>query len=497
MKRRIATAGMATGLLASLLVATSTTASTADTTTPPSDAGVTPALVDGNPRCTDLGYDFGYKPSSGGAEDQPGTFDTPIGQVSWSYNATTKEVDWTSTPPASGVIVKGSNAANSYVYEPPGPSSSDGGLYPPVNASGGPAAISHIEFCYNFRPQVSKTATTSFKRTWDWDIVKDGDQTELTLTPGQKFLVNYTVDVTKVGPVDSDFKVSGVITITNPWPVALSVTSVTDSLVTGEVACSASTVPADGGSVTCPYSADLTSGASGTNTATVKTTAGDRPERTTTGTAPYAFATPTTELHECVTVSDVQAGGVLGDTCATTRYTYSIEIGPYTEDSTFVNTACFTSDEGSKSISDCDDHTVVIKVPSGGCTLTQGYWKTHSLMGPAPYDDAWLQVGPSGASTTFFLSGKSWYQAFWTTPAGNPYWILAHQYMAAKLNVLNGASAPAAVTSALASAETFFASKTPAQGLTLTRAKANEIKALAATLDAYNNGLTGPGHCSE
>ena len=28
-------------------------------------------------------------------------------------------------------------------------------------------------------------------------------------------------------------------------------------------------------------------------------------------------------------------------------------------------------------------------VPPQGCTLTQGYWKTHSENGPAPYDDNW------------------------------------------------------------------------------------------------------------
>jgi len=36
---------------------------------------------------------------------------------------------------------------------------------------------------------------------------------------------------------------------------------------------------------------------------------------------------------------------------------------------------------------------------------------------------------------------------------------------------------------------------TPAN--TLTKAQRNQIITLAGTLDDYNNGLTGPGHCSE
>ena len=69
---------------------------------------------------------------------------------------------------------------------------------------------------------------------------------------------------------------------------------------------------------------------------------------------------------------------------------------------------------------------IVPTPPSGGCTLTSGYWKTHSEFGPAPYNDTWAQL-PNGASTTFFLSGKTYYQVLWT-PAfmGNSYYILAH-----------------------------------------------------------------------
>ena len=121
-------------------------------------------------------------------------------------------------------------------------------------------------------------------------------------------------------------------------------------------------------------------------------------------------------------------------------------------------------------------------------------WKTHSLYGPAPYDDTWA----GQESNTFFSSGKSWYEVFWTPPAGNAYYNLAHQYMAAKLNILNGAD-PAAVQATLTSATTLFNLYTPAQVAAL---KGNssirkQFIDLATILDNYNNGYIGPEHCSE
>ncbi|MDF2731105.1 MAG: hypothetical protein K0T01_2895 [Acidimicrobiia bacterium] len=133
---------------------------------------------------------------------------------------------------------------------------------------------------------------------------------------------------------------------------------------------------------------------------------------------------------------------------------------------------------------------------AGGCTLTPGYWKTHSINGPAPYDDTWAQIGEG---TAFFTSGKTYYQALWTAPGGNAYYILAHAYIAAELNILNGASVPTNVQTAFDSATALFGTYTPAQiaalrGNSPIRA---QFTSLAGILDGYNNGLTGPGHCSE
>jgi hypothetical protein len=135
--------------------------------------------------------------------------------------------------------------------------------------------------------------------------------------------------------------------------------------------------------------------------------------------------------------------------------------------------------------------------PPDGCSYTQGYWKTHSARGPAPYDNAWANVGATEENTPFFISGGTWYSVFWTSPSGNPYYILAHQYMAAKLNILNGTGSTPEVDAAITAAEAFFAANTPAGTLLLTKTQQNALKAYATTLDQYNNGIIGPGHCSD
>lgn len=135
--------------------------------------------------------------------------------------------------------------------------------------------------------------------------------------------------------------------------------------------------------------------------------------------------------------------------------------------------------------------------PPPGCTYTLGYWKTHSKAGPAPYDPTWaLLPGGLEQNTIFFLSGKTWLAVFNTAPAGNAYYQLSQQYMAAKLNVLGGAD-PTAAAAAIAAAEALFNTYTPAQVAALPKNSAVRAQfiALSGTLDSYNNGIIGPGHC--
>ena len=135
-------------------------------------------------------------------------------------------------------------------------------------------------------------------------------------------------------------------------------------------------------------------------------------------------------------------------------------------------------------------------ITQDGCTLTQGYWKTHSHRGPAPFDDTWNDVGGADA---IFLHGLTYYNVLWTSPSqGNAWYILAHQYIAAILNEAAGADT-SDITDELADALALLTAWSPtsltskATGAAATAR--SEALELAGDLDDWNNGVTGPGHC--
>ncbi len=131
--------------------------------------------------------------------------------------------------------------------------------------------------------------------------------------------------------------------------------------------------------------------------------------------------------------------------------------------------------------------------PGAGCTLTQGYWKTHSKYGPAKYDATWAKVGED---SPFFINGGTWYQAI-STPSrgGDAYYILSRQYVAAVLNRYNGASVPADVAAAMTQAANWLSThRSPIRSST---ADGRMAIRLATLLDQYNNGVIGPGHCGD
>lgn len=121
-----------------------------------------------------------------------------------------------------------------------------------------------------------------------------------------------------------------------------------------------------------------------------------------------------------------------------------------------------------------------------GCTRTQGYWKTHSGVkkngNSGKYDNTWDNF------LTKTLSNLGTYpDILWMAPKGDARIILAHQFIAAELNVAAGASMPQDVEDAWNAAKDYFAGNR-----TATRA---QLLMWAEILDEYNNGLRGPGPC--
>jgi hypothetical protein len=128
-------------LLASLIVAVGL---------PAAAASVTPTEMTGNVTCDDLGLDTLTK------------FDPPTSGTKAGVTITVSQptFNWSSTVLISAVIVKGGNASNVYDYRPTG-ALSDSGLVAPNNASGGPANLSHLEFCVGGTTTTTSEATTS------------------------------------------------------------------------------------------------------------------------------------------------------------------------------------------------------------------------------------------------------------------------------------------------------------------------------------------------
>lgn len=118
------------------------------------------------------------------------------------------------------------------------------------------------------------------------------------------------------------------------------------------------------------------------------------------------------------------------------------------------------------------------------CTYTLGYWKTHPLVWPVNS----LKLG------TVTYTQAELLEIYDHAAKGNGLVSLAHQLIAAKLNIANGASAPPAVTAAIASADALIGSLVvPPVGSGFLAP--SSTSGLTETLDEYNNGELGPDHC--
>jgi hypothetical protein len=505
--RKTTTWVLALGLLLALCVLTVLTIGK-----PASAASVEPDFVAGNPTCEDLGYANGFKPQPepppSGTYTLPGDPDNSVTITSDGTN-----FDWTSTLGMDAVIAKGGPNANAYVYDPPAESKGDTGLHAPINPNNGnPFGLSHIEFCYDYEVDVTKTAETSLDRTYTWDIEKSADQTDLTLQPGESFLINYKVTLNATSE-DSNHAVQGVITIENHDPNnAATVTEVTDQItgdIDADVTCDDEpfpfTIPA-GGTSECSYSAALPDDSDRTNTATVTTSAESKVGGGS-GTAPVSFDNATVnEIDESVAVEDTFKGS-LGNVLANQvpkDLTYSREVsfdecGEYKVD----NTASFvTNDTGATGDSSV---SIPVIVPCAqGCSLTIGYWKTHANPASHRHDATQTLEVLAAAQPPITVGGN----AVTATPGtynvvsllsfsgdpSKPINKLYAQLVGAKLNIANGADG-SAVSTTITQADTFLTGKGPSQNLSGTQKQT--AVSLAAQLENFNSGGIGPGHCDE
>ena len=395
--------------------------------------------------------------------------------------------------------------------------------------------------------EVIKNVNTRFDRTYEWIVGKVADQTNLILALGQSFPVNYSVPTNISIETDSDWEANGTITITNPAPIAATITNVTDSISAPELTptlsptAAAASIPANvdcdtalpfvlaaGASHECPYNALLPNADTRENVAGVSirnssygglditpTAAAILPS-TTFVSSPVSinFASAIiNRIHSIVNLIDSLQGAL-----ATVNFdqqlpyaaNYTSQIGPYNICGIYnINNIASVIPTDAQIAQDIAEWNVLVSVPCRtGCTLTIGYWKTHSGFSKGNQDDMITSLlpvllGTSGGVKSINVTAAAQAVQFLSFNGSNNVFDgsnginkLYAQLLAAKLNIKSGA-APAAVASTIAAADNFLANKNSLDWASLNKATKNTVLSWMNTLDKFNNGLIGPGHCSE
>lgn len=125
------------------------------------------------------------------------------------------------------------------------------------------------------------------------------------------------------------------------------------------------------------------------------------------------------------------------------------------------------------------------------CPLPKNYWKTHNKYAPQMPERIKWPIGPKtdDPAEDTKLCGKTWYKNLKTEPdSGDAFYVLSHQYIAARINIANGAHVPFSIPGTLLVAHGLLSHCTPITH-PLTRFIA---LGLAEVLRKYNDGhLTG------
>ncbi len=283
---------------------------------------------------------------------------------------------------------------------------------------GGGLVIS--DYCPGLQEEltVEKTAVTSFEREHFWDIDKSVETEEghelddvakiwLYIDGSGDEKATWTIDVTYEGYVDSEFNVSGVITVTNTGQLDAVITSIED-LLAGEaidIDCGEIEFPftlAVGETLVCAYSEDVESKIEGYNVVTVTT------ERDTyTAKAAIIWGDPTTEINKTVNVKDIS--DLFGEVALGTV------TAPYGDTFTYYKNLAFEDFE------DCgaflyENRAMIVE--------TNQYADAELKVNVqcVIFESAWAQ-GPDGECfSDFGFSNWGWTNP--VTPSTNEYWPL-------------------------------------------------------------------------
>jgi hypothetical protein len=357
---------------------------------------------------------------------------------------------------------------------------------------------------------VTMTAEPELKRTHHWSIEKTVSQPAVTLASGQTTEVTYGVTVSSTGSTDSDWAVSGHVSMADDPDINVAWVNVTiqpDALA-ASVACVPSPFPVNLGlsGLECDYFAALPD-ASGPRDAWMRAQQVNGNFRNVH--TPFDFSNPTVNnIDECIAVTDSMAGA-LGTVCvgdAPKTYTYTRTIGGFAEcgEHTVSNTASFLANDSGATGSAGADVDVTVSCATAGCTHTIGYWKTHAGFGPqadvvTALLPLWLGTAGGAKSISVTTAAKAvslleFGGSNGVKAASNGINKLYAQLLGAKLSGADGASS-SSIGALVAAADAFLATHDSLSWTSLSKAEQATVNGWMSTLDDYNNGLVGLAHC--
>lgn len=185
---------------------------------------------------------------------------------------------------------------------------------------------------------------------------------------------------------------------------------------------------------------------------------------------------------------EVEIGDLAGETGLTTNSPGELEYGqasivPSTPTDYVFCTFAIGGSQGTRSTYSLNAAGTTTLVQN--CTYTIGYWKTHP--------EAW-PVGSLTLGTVNYTQAQL--LAILNQPVGgNGLISLAHQLIAAKLNVAQGASNLVVAATIIAADAQIGALVVPPIGAGYLAPGSTSAK--TQVLDNYNNGIIGPGHCGD
>lgn len=387
-----------------------------------------------------------------------------------------------------------------------------------------------------------KTATGFWERTtykyYDWTIDKSVNPTQINICSGQTGSVNYTISVTRILTSSSSEDVYGVrgeITVHNGGAVATENLKLVDQveyktgagqfqpLPDASQTIIPSTQLGPGETGTYNYEITFQPVANATYRNTVKVTITNHsghlgeefgPEPKADFSIPPTYTETIIEEDETATIEDNQTCPN-GFTCiasdpgpwtfndsGTVTFSKSVQNVSAACDSYFYLNNIASLTEGDSGATRNDSASVEIytcQCPTG-CTLTIGFWKTHAGFhgkNPdrvSPYLPIWLGTAGGAKSVQVTTAAQAVEILSFSGNASNGINKLYAQLLAAKLNIANGADG-SAIAATIAAADAFLANNSSSDWSSLSKAQQKQVLNWMTTLDNYNNGYIGPGHC--